>query len=570
MIKTQVARSRFIGWNRAVSVLLMMALLVPFVAMAPASDAAPRAQSVLLQMAAERPEGTVGVIVQKLGNGTNVEDLVARLGGAVTKDLHIISAFAVQLPAKAVPELARAAGVRWVSFDAPVESTGKPPKPPKPPKDGDNLPQNYYLDTLGVRQVWDMGLQGQGITVAVIDSGINNDHDFRQNRILVSRNFNPESVATTDGFGHGTHVAGIIGGNGYDSDGLYMGIAPQVSLISLKINNNVGMAYESDTVDAMQWVLDHKDEYNIQVVNLSINSTVEGAYHTSPLDAAAEILWFNGIVVVASSGNKGAGGNYNTINAAPANDPFIITVGASDERSTSNRHNDAVSPFTAHGWTLDGHYKPEIIAPGKDIISVLSNNCGINNDTLPDRVVMFGNRSEYLRLSGTSMAAPMVAGAAALLLQDEPNLTPDQVKYRLIHTGSWIGAYPYLDVYAAVTGTTTESANAGTVPHMLLAKMALMAYWASDDGEDSIDWGSVNWDSVNWDSVNWDSVNWDSVNWDSVNWDSVNWDSVNWDSVNWDSVNWDSVNWDSVNWDSVNWDSVNWDSVNWDSIYWDD
>jgi hypothetical protein len=113
------------------------------------------------------------------------------------------------------------------------------------------------------------------------------------------------------------------------------------------------------------------------------------------------------------------------------------------------------------------------------------------------------------------------------------------VKHRLISTGSSIGSYRYLDVYAAITGTTTDSANQGIVPHMLLAKMAMMAYWSNDNGGGSIDWGSVNWDSVNWDSVNWDSVNWDSVNWDSVNWDSVNWDSVNWDSVTWVSVHWD-------------------------------
>jgi len=178
-------------------------------------------------------------------------------------------------------------------------------------------------------------------------------------------------------------------------------------------------------------------------------------------------------------------------------------------------------------------------------------------------------------MSGTSMSAPMVSGAVAILLQDEPELTPNQVKYRLMATAnrSWPGYDPdqagagYLDIYAAVYGTTVERANAGIMPNLLLAKMAVLAAWASTNGV--LDWNNVNWDSINWDSVNWDSVNWDSVNWDSVNWDSVNWDSVNWDSVNWDSVNWDSVNWDSVNWDSVNWDSVNWDSVNWDSDYWD-
>jgi hypothetical protein len=121
-------------------------------------------------------------------------------------------------------------------------------------------------------------------------------------------------------------------------------------------------------------------------------------------------------------------------------------------------------------------------------------------------------------------------------------------------------AWPYLDVVAAVNGTSTAEANQGLTPHRLLAKMALLAYWANQNGEENIDWETVDWNAVNWDAVNWDSVNWDSVNWDSVNWDNVNWDSVNWNSVNWNSVNWNSVNWNSVNWNSVNWNSVNWNS----------
>jgi serine protease AprX len=327
------------------------------------------------------------------------------------------------------------------------------------------------------------------------------------------------------------------------------------------------MAYESDTVEAMQWVFDNKELYNIRVVNLSINSTQEMSYHESPVDAAVEILWFNGVVVVASAGNKGPGGGFNTVYAAPANDPFIITVGASDERGTPERNDDMVTSFTAHGNSEIGTWKPEIIAPGKDIISVLATSSDWSKD-YPERVIL---GHEYFRMSGTSMAAPMVTGAVALLLQAEPNLTPDQVKYRLLETSSSIGgSYPYLDIYAAITTPTTESANEGIVPHMLLAKMAMIAYWSSEECGENCDWENVDWTAVNWDSVNWNSVNWNSVNWNSVNWNSVNWNSVNWNSVNWNSVNWNSVNWNSVNWNSVNWNSVNWNSVNWNSVNWND
>ncbi len=326
------------------------------------------------------------------------------------------------------------------------------------------------------------------------------------------------------------------------------------------------MSYESDVVAALQWVFENSTAYNIKIVNISLNSQVEDTYNNSAIDAAVEFLWFKGIVVVASAGNSGINGTYNNAKAAPANDPFIIVVGASDEYDTTSRLDDLVADFTAYGTSLDGHHRPDLIAPGYNLYAPLSPESSW--DTAHPERLAFGG--QYIRLSGTSMAAPTVAGVVALLLEDEPNLTPNQIKYRLMHTDGITNytedaKFAYLNAYTAIHGTTTAEANRGLVPHQVLAKMALLAYWASENGAETIDWGSVNWDSVNWDSVNWDSVNWDSVNWDSVNWDSVNWDSVNWDSVNWDSVNWDSVNWDSVNWDSVNWDSVNWDSVNWNS-----
>jgi serine protease AprX len=278
----------------------------------------------------------------------------------------------------------------------------------------------------------------------------------------------------------------------------------------------------------MQWVYDNNKNlgtssayspYRIHVVNLSLNSTVEQSYHTSPLSAAAEILWFNGVVVIASAGNVTAESGYNTINAAPANDPFIITVGASDEYGTPNRSDDQITSFSAYGTTMDGFSKPDIIAPGRNIISTLSGKSWWRNN--------YNNRfvdGIYFRASGTSMSAPMVTGAVVLLLQDEPNLTPDQVKYRLLNTGSTIQgvpgdprSYPYLDVYAAVTGTTTQNANQGIMPSLMLAT-----------GEEGVDFTSVGWNSVGWNSVGWNSVGWNSVGWNSVGWNSVGWNSVSW------------------------------------------
>jgi serine protease AprX len=464
-------------------------------------------QPQLTQLAVEMPDKVISVIAQKTDTTHRAEKLVLKLGGEVTKDLHIINAFAADMPAGVVPELAASGTVRWLSLDgaldqtarkigdSTVESTGEP---------SPGLPPNYYLDTMNVRSVWDMGYRGEGVGVAVIDSGIAMDRDFSidmgkpKTRIVWQMSFNENSFKTADATGHGTHVAGIIGGNGTASDGFYNGVAPKVDLINLKISDENGMAYESDAVAAMQWVFDNKDDYNIRVVNLSIQSSVEMSYHQSPMDAAAEILWFNGVVVVAAAGNIDPQGFYYPTLAAPANDPFLITVGASTENGTNIIEDDAWASFSAKGTTQDGFYKPEIYAPGKDIISVIADSSRWDLD-YPEKVVL---ENEYIRLSGTSMSAPMVTGAVALLLQAEPNLTPDQVKYRLLNASASLQGYPYVDVYAALTTHTTESANTGLEASKLL--------WS---GEEPVLWESVAWNSVAWNSVAWNSVAWNSVAW---------------------------------------------------------
>ncbi len=366
--------------------------------------------------------------------------------------------------------------------------------------------------------------QGQGVAVAVVDSGIAWHTDLWNDnwdaRIVGSVNFADE-WAVDDLNGHGTHVAGIIGGDGYLSDGAYMGVAPAVNLVDVKVLNDAGMGYLSDVVSGLQWVLENKATYNIRVVNLSLNSSVQESYNQSPLDAALEILWFNGVVVVVSAGNNGSNSSATRgVLFPPANDPFLITVGAANDRGTTTIMDDKLANFSAFG-TVAGQVKPDLVAPGYDRVSLLSSEDSNLATGHPLNKVAGWAGYTYFKMSGTSMAAPVVAGAAALLLQDEPNLTPDQVKYRLIATANknWggynpaTGGAPYLDVYAAVKGATTQSSNVGLQASQLL--------WT---GSQPITWSSVNWNSVNWNSVNWNSVNWNSVNWNSVNWNSETWE----------------------------------------------
>jgi len=367
-----------------------------------------------------------------------------------------------------------------------------------------------------------LALNGQGVTVAVVDSGITDHLDLHSDssnstlaaaspsRLIGSTVFGGYATPT-DQYEHGTHVAGIIAGNGVASKGKYKGIAPGVNLLNVRVSNDQGLTYISDVVDGLQWIYNNKNEYNIRVVNLSLTSTVAESYHTSALDAAVEILWFNGIVVVVSAGNNGTADGPSTI-YPPANDPFVITVGALEDRGTINLGDDFIGIFSAYGLTDSGFAKPDLVAPGRNLISLLASTDVTAYTGYPKHRI----DNYYFRMSGTSMSSPVVSGAVALLLQDEPILNPDQVKHRLMVTTNtgWAGYDPAkagagtLDIFAAVSGTTITEANQGIMPSQMLAT-----------GDNAIAFDSVGWNSVGWNSVGWNSVGWNTVGWNTSTWD---------------------------------------------------
>jgi len=491
---------------------LLLVTTLPGPAVPPSDYMALKAQPILAQIAAADPDQVVSVIVQKAAGAAGIEKQIYNLGGKVTKDLNIINAFSAEISAGAVVKLVRFPGVRWVSLDAPMVSTACAKC-----VDTSQL-ANAYIRAIKADQVWNNSpyLQGKGIGVAVLDSGVNPNGDLYTNmgvnRQVADVRFNSDyNQNPSDGYGHGTHVSSIVGGDGSESGGKYIGVAPLVNIINVKVSNDDGSAMMNDVVAGLQWGLENKGAYNIRVVNLSLNSSVAESYHTSPLDAAVEILWFNKIVVVASAGNHGESALY-----PPANDPFVITVGAVDDKGTNSLSDDVMASFSAYGQTSDGVKKPDLVAPGANIIARLVNqNMGLANEHPANKV-----GDQYFRMSGTSMSAPMVSAAVALLLQDEPNLTPDQVKFRLMATANktWPGyngtrsGAGYLDIYAAVRGTTTKSANTGLKASQLLTT-----------GSTPITWNSVGWNSVGWNTVGWNTVGWNTVGWNTVGWNSDYW-----------------------------------------------
>lgn len=379
-----------------------------------------------------------------------------------------------------------------------------------------------YIKAIGADKLWNVASYPRGwqIGVAIVDSGISPHSDlndyYNNSRLVKQINFVPGNPTPDDFYGHGTHVAGTIGGIGQSSGGVYMGVAPEAKLIDVRVTDDYGMGNISNVVAGLQWVYQNRNTYNIKIANLSLNSTVPESYHQSPLNAAVEILWFNKIVVVVSAGNGGQEKLH-----PPANDPFVITVGSVDDKKTVAISDDKLSKFSAYGITVDGFAKPDIVAPGQDIISLRAGDDMNLKKSFPANAVS-GYQNKYFRMSGTSMASAVVAGAVAILLESDSGLTPDQVKYRLMATAkpftvnnaTCATGAGYLDIYAAVHSNTTASANQGLTASQML--------WT---GSNPVTWSSVSWNSVSWNSVSWNSVSWNSVSWNSVSWNSVSWNS---------------------------------------------
>ncbi|HSO94127.1 MAG TPA: S8 family serine peptidase [Candidatus Dormibacteraeota bacterium] len=432
-----------------------------------------------------------------------LEGEVHRLGIAHPLRVPIAHGISAELTPAQIRYLSGRPEVVRVVYDAPVRLADTTFDPVQ-------LATAYPSAVDAVSQ-WSNGvapLTGNGIGVAVIDSGIAAHPDLG-NRVVVNKDFNPNVSDATDAYGHGTAVAGIIAGDGTASNGQYIGVAPQASLVNLRVNDGSGAAPTSTIMNAILWAVENRSVYNIRILNLSLSASVQESYMTSPIDAAVEYAWLKGIVVVVAAGNNGP----NSALYAPANDPFVITVGATDDQGTRLIGDDTLAAFSSYGLTQDGVSKPELVAPGRHIVTTLAANSSFALN-YPTYIV----GSQYIRLSGTSMAAPMVSGVAALYIESHPQVRPGQLKALLISTAQplpLVGAgagYPDAARAVAYQGLV-GNANHGIDPNNFLKVMYLQA-------RNLQTLPSVSWDSVSWDSVSWDSVSWDSIAWNAVSWAS--------------------------------------------------
>ena len=337
------------------------------------------------------------VIVQSNNDSSRLNNLILSMSGSIKNDLPLIGGLSCNLTTEAIYRLAEDPDIEYISFDSKVFAL-----------------LDISTATIGSNFVNDKGYHGDGITIAVIDTGISPHNDLMKpkERIVGFKDFINNKTTTYDDNGHGTHVAGIIGSNGYSSKGKYTGLAPKANILAVKALDENGSGNTSNIVNAISWVIENKSKYNTKVLNLSLGSPANNPCSKDPLCKAVTKAVNSGIVVVVAAGNSGP---LASSILSPGINPDVITVGAVDDKRTIDPKDDTIASFSSRGPTVDGLTKPDLVSPGVNIMS-LSNK----------------KADDYVSLSGASMATPFVSGSVALMLEKDKNLSPKEVKRKLL------------------------------------------------------------------------------------------------------------------------------------------
>jgi serine protease AprX len=491
----------------------------------------------LLDKAKNAPSSKIDVIITSSGGTTGSDrafkwlaKLAAKSGDVSGEsNLNLIGGITATLPARLVARLQTVPGLT-VTPDAPVRISGSTKL----------TSSQLWPYESGNADMWAGDQQlysGKFPAIAVVDSGVQSRADFG-NRIVASVNLSTlaGNTSTDDERGHGTFVAGIAAGAGA---GL-TGAAPGAPIVSIKVMDANGMAKTSDVINACQWILDHKSQYNIKVANFSLHSSYGTNSYRDPLDQAVERLWFNGVTVVAAAGNYGTSSTTPSgVLYAPGNDPFVITVGAVDLGGTSRSNDDSVAPWSAWGYTEDGFYKPDISAPGRYMVGPVPAGSTISQQKASN---MIG--TDRIQLSGTSFAAPVVAGTVAQMLARHPNWSPDQVKGALMRTAR---AVHNGNPKAAGLGELTASRAAATnyAPNPNLGLEQFMKPAANGNGQvfDAQSWANSAKANMSWNSMSWNSQSWSDMSWTDQSWSDMSWTDMSWNSMSWTDMSWTDMSW---------------------------
>ncbi len=404
--------------SKALSIVLAVIMLMTLVGASQAGSSTLEGQSYIIQGK----------------SSAEVARLVEKAGGQVTSSLEIINGVGAVLSPAALRALRANGQNLQISANAEAESSDTLYNGKKP-----EVPATDYPDVTGADLVWQQNVTGDNISVAILDTGIDShpslmsDKRGKNRSIVAWADFiEPKNKKVKDPNGHGTHLAGIIANAQLGPDNEFNGMAPGVNLIGVRVLDETGQGSYESIIRGLQWVLQNKNRYHIRIVNLSIQTNVQSPYWADPLNQAVTRAWAEGLVVITVAGNSGPAPM--TI-SAPGNNPYAITVGAfTDNYTPSDWSDDYITPFSSAGPTLDAFAKPDLIAPGAHMVSTMSPGSYIAKNHEANWV-----SGSYFSMAGTSQAAAVVSGTVALMLARNPQLTPDQVKYRLMVTAlPWV------------------------------------------------------------------------------------------------------------------------------------
>jgi serine protease AprX len=502
---------------------------------------------------------TVGSDLQRvLVTGASAAEAVRAVGGRLGAALPLVDGVAATVPAGRLPELAAAPGVvavtkeRQVRFSATGSDAAKG--------------ASTFASPAAVGAAWSTGNRGKGVGIAVIDTGVS-PVDGLADRLVHGPDLSGEGT-TTDSHGHGTVMASVAAGG----SGTHPGVAPEATVVAVKVAGRNGAVDVSTMLQAMHWVSAYADQYDIRVLNLSwgTDSTQDPA--VDPLNHAVQRLWQQGIVVVVAAGNSGP--HAGTI-TKPADDPMVLTVGAYDDKGDTNDRNDTVPAWSSRGPTAAGLAKPDVVAPGRTLVALRSPGSEIEAAN-PKGLV----GATHIKGSGTSQAAAVVSGLSALVLAEHPSWTPDQVKRALSSTAAPLAGGSRTDqgagrvrlaaALAAAPGPASWQTPTATGLGSLEASRGSshVEVVCGDDAQATIVAGELDTQCEQWDGSKWTGSKWTGSKWTGSKWTGSKWTGSKWTGSAWTGGTWSGDAWSGEAWTGSTFAGSKWTGSKWTGSKW--
>jgi serine protease AprX len=490
------------------------------------------------------------IISEPAGNAAGALLAVTGLGGTVSSTLGFVNAVVAQLTPLQVTLLGSIPGI-VVTPDVTVSVQGEIGPPGR-------APAAVFPQQTGATSLWSQGDTGAGVNVAVLDTGIDAALPDLAGRVVAGVDLSGGNNPYTDGYGHGTFVAGLIASDGASSDGQYMGEAPGAGLVAVKVAGASGQTDLATVIAGVGWTIANASLDNIRVLNMSLGYVPLMSTALDPLDQAVEKAWEAGIVVVTSAGNDGPGNGSIT---SPGDDPMVLTVGALDDQGQTNPSDDAMTSFSSVGPTTpDGWFKPDLVASGRSVVSLRDPGSTIDAANPTARI----GSSNFVG-SGTSFSTAITSGAAALFLAAHPSDTPSMVKAAFLATTTpgpvgnpFVDGHGDLNVAAAAAATPMNLIESPvTLPTLNGATVSL-----------SNTWGLSSWNPALWNGTTWNGTTWNGTTWNGTTWNGTTWNGTTWNGTTWNGTTWNGTTWNGTTWNGTTWNGTTWNGTTWNGTTW--